>query len=150
MHVMKKSDQIDYIRNWVRQERLLRDWSTRVLAEKATQVAKANNVQIDLKQQSISYLELGHMKSVPSWLQFVEQAFEENPPKLLGKVYQKPQTFDCNGKTFLPDESSLKKILIGLLAPMEDHIPWDSKYRIASSLAKNLPKGIKEVGMFLS
>lgn len=156
----RRIQKIDELRLWIRFQRTLRGWTARQLAEEAIKSAKRRNVELHLRQQSVSFLEGGKMKSIPSWIEYVEQAFEDNKvDSKLGEKFESPlnlksekisevQAKTCPNKLKLPDEVSLKKLLLALLAPVEDNIPWESKRNIANILAQRLPKGLEQISLF--
>nr|WP_185761841.1 hypothetical protein [Zymomonas mobilis] len=155
--VIKKIDELSH---WIRWQRLLRGWSAKQLANEAVKSAQKMGHELHLRQQSISFLEGRKIKSIPSWIEYVEQAFEDNkvdsklaekfesPLNLKSEKISEFQTKICPNKLKLPDEISLKKLLLALLAPVEDNIPWESKRNIADVLAQRLPKGLEQISLF--
>lgn len=145
-------EQIDKIRRWIREERNIRSWSGRRLAAEAHKAASRRGIPCRVRQQSIASFELGKNKSIPAWVDLLAAAFDDNPP--LGavqrvnsmKIFQTEKP--CPEK--IPPETDLRRILLGLLAPMDvnPHDVWALKQKIATSLAKKLPIAIAQPQLY--
>lgn len=139
---------IEKLRQWMHDERSIRGWGATKLAREASAAAKRQGVELSLKQQSVSALELGYMKSIPKWINYVAAAFEDNPPPA---GLENIESVKCKRSTeFVPNEVDLNRMLLGLLAPMEidPRDPWSLKQKIASSLAKRLPIAMKQPQLY--
>ncbi|MFT8736807.1 MAG: helix-turn-helix transcriptional regulator [Zymomonas mobilis] len=133
---------IEDVRSWVREERKVRGWSARKLAEEAKLAAQRLNKQTDVSQQSVSSFENGHKKSLPSWITFAAAAFEDTPrPASLQMIAASTQFTKAPCAKKIPPENDLRKIFLSLLAPLDfnPHDVWSSKQQIAASLAKRFP-----------
>ncbi|UBQ08769.1 hypothetical protein [Zymomonas mobilis] len=141
---------VEKVRQWIREERELRGWGATRLAQEACLAAQKRGEVINLKQQSISAMELGYIKSVPAWIKHVADAFGDNPVPATMQNIQNMTSFECktSNKTSLPNEDDLKRVLLGLLAPVEESISWDAKQRIAGILAQKLPMGLEQIRLF--
>lgn len=133
---------IEDVRRWIRDERKIRGWSARKLAEEAKLAAQRLNKQTDVSQQSVSSFENGHKKSLPGWITFAAAAFEDTPqPESLQVIAASPQFTKTPCTKKIPPEKDLLKIFLSLLAPIEinPQDAWLSKQQIAASLAKRFP-----------
>lgn len=148
-------EQLDRIRVWIREERNIRGWSAKRLAAEAREAAQRRGITSNLKQQSISALELGNNKSIPAWLNLLTAAFEDNPPPA---AIQQANSLDLSSKLpekicskKIPPEHDLRKIFLGLLATMDvsNSDSWLSKQQIAASLAKRFPLAMSQPQTFI-
>lgn len=157
---------LEAIRQSMRRERCLRNWTAARLAQEACKAAKNRGVDLHLKQQSISALELGRLKSIPYWIEYVNASFLDNPineitpvlisgleiPKEINTDKVALQSEDsaknCSKKIKIPDQQALRNLLLGLLIPVETNVSLESKHQIANVLAKHLPKGLEQISLF--
>lgn len=132
--IASENDRIEKIRYWIREERRARGWSANRLAQEAKSIAARMGEMTDIKQQSISSVENGQTKNIPAWVPYVAYAFEEHPAHDMNIVLPK-----CDRTSAIPSEKSLKKIFLGVLAPLEINLPLEQKNYLANVLAKKLP-----------
>ncbi|MCP9308713.1 RodZ family helix-turn-helix domain-containing protein [Zymomonas mobilis] len=138
-HASSETTKIEKVRQWLREERNSRGWSANRLAKEAKLSAEARGKISDIKQQTISAFENGQTKGIPEWVTFVAAAFEDHPTPSVIKNITEAKCTEASVK--LPTQTELRKMLLGLLAPMEIGSPdsWNLKQKIASSLAQRLP-----------
>lgn len=157
---------LEAMRQSMRRERCLRNWTAARLAQEACKSAKNRGVDLHLKQQSVSALELGRLKSIPYWIEYVNASFLDNPINEVSSVSiagletskelkteeitQKNHniTKNCSKKIKIPDQQALRNLLLGLLIPVETNVSLESKHQIANVLAKHLPKGLEQISLF--
>lgn len=132
--IASENSRIEKIRHWIREERRARSWSANRLAQEAISAAVRRGESTDVKQQSISSVENGQTKNIPAWVPYIAYAFEDNPAHDLNIVLPK-----CDRTSAIPNEKSLKKIFLGVLAPLEIDIPLEKKNYLADVLAKKFP-----------
>ncbi|MFT9180389.1 MAG: XRE family transcriptional regulator [Zymomonas mobilis] len=144
-------EQLEKVRFWIRENRRMRGWSARKLSEEAKLAAKRRGKLANVSQQSISSFEAGHNKSIPAWISLLVDAFEDTPPSIpIPEISQQPFPIEKPCTKKIPPETDLRKILLGLLAPMEVnlHDAWSLKQQIATSLAKRLPVAITQPQLY--
>ncbi|MFT8662642.1 MAG: hypothetical protein ABF788_05905 [Zymomonas mobilis] len=157
----KRLQKIDELSHWVRWQRLLRGWSAKQLANEAVKSAQKMGHELQLRQQAVSFLESGRIKSIPVWIEYVEQAFKEHPlpQSLSSEVQDSPLKLpryadqsqkqqDCTGKIRLPDSSRLKKLFLGLMAPVETSIPLEERRNLAEILSQKFARGLEQISLF--
>lgn len=151
MTIMPKIEfeRLERLRFNIRRQRCMRDWTAKQLADEANKAAKRRGIDLKLKLYSITSLETGRMKSEPVWAKYVLYAFEDNPVEIEGfqsvPKNEKSEEIkkECDKVLALPDPPLLKKILIGLLGPIEIGNSLESKLQLADILSQRLPIGVK-------
>ncbi|AHB11120.1 hypothetical protein A254_01872 (plasmid) [Zymomonas mobilis subsp. mobilis NRRL B-12526] len=88
-----------------------------LLAKEAKLSAEARGKISDIKQQTISAFENRQTKGISEWVTFVAAAFEDHPTPSVIKNITETKCTEASVK--LPTQTELRKMLLGLLAPIE-------------------------------
>ena len=120
---------------WLKATRKGRGWSAGTLAQAALDLASSKGVKLTLTQQTVSYFENGHVKSVPLWFQWAEAVLTDRQdlPEVLPSP---PPILTVNLPIPLGTEEALTAMFVGMMAGLDPNAPAVDNARL---LARKLP-----------